>query len=183
MRTDVPEKLLKIADDIAARGNVPLTRLTVLKAWFDGLDRLKGFAVWLAGRASSRTGKSKGEAAELFKAARALLAKADRYRPQLDRAAARDLHERLVAFQNEYQNQQWGSVRVVHNWNLMLVEEGLGIWLSDRPEPSRGYKLAADYCQNYDSRYGNGLNGPSATKIEEIVRFLFTIEAWEEGIE
>ena len=42
-----------------------------------------------------------------------------------------------------------------------------------------GYRLAPDYGQNYDSRYGNGLNGPSRTKIEETVRFLFTIEALE----
>jgi len=38
-------------------------------------------------------------------------------------------------------------------------------------------QLAADYCQHYDARYGNGLIGPSRTKIQELVRFLFTIEA------
>lgn len=31
MRTDVPEKILKIIDDIDTHGNVLLTRLTVLK--------------------------------------------------------------------------------------------------------------------------------------------------------
>ena len=44
-----------------------------------------------------------------------------------------------------------------------------------------GYRLAPDCWQNHDSRYGNGLNGPSRTKIEEIVRFMFTLEALEEG--
>ena len=71
------------------------------------------------------------------------------------------------------------EVRVIHNWNLMLVEQGLEIYLRHADSPPHGYKLAADYCQNYDSRYGNGLNGPSRTKIEEIVRFLFTYEALE----
>jgi DNA-binding MarR family transcriptional regulator len=42
-----------------------------------------------------------------------------------------------------------------------------------------GYRLAPVKRQNFDSRYGNGLNGPSRKKIEEIVRFLFTVEALE----
>lgn len=62
----------------------------------------------------------------------------------------------------------------------MLVEHALAIHLWHTNSPADGYKLAADYCQNYDPRYGNGLNGPSRTKIEEIVRFMFTIEAVED---
>ena len=34
MRTKVPEKLLAIVDEIDATGNSNLTRLTVLKKWF-----------------------------------------------------------------------------------------------------------------------------------------------------
>ena len=34
MRTSIPEKLLKIAAEIAVRGNANLTRLTILKKWF-----------------------------------------------------------------------------------------------------------------------------------------------------
>ena len=93
----------------------------------------------------------------------------------------RRLLDRLRDFQNEFDQQRWGPVRLIHNWNLMLIEQALEIWLrySDRPEV--GYKLAADYCQNYEPRYGNGLNGPSTTKIEEIARFMFTVEALEVG--
>lgn len=182
MRTDIPEKLLVISDDIAAHGNVPLTRLTVLKRWFEQPQRLTTFAVWVAARASSRKGKSTGVAADLFRAARDLLAGAEYYHPQLDRAATQALVEELRAFQNEYQNQQWGPVRVIQNWNLFLVESGLETYLGHDATPARGYKLAADYCQHYDSRYGNGLNGPSATKLREIVRFMFTIEEAEDPV-
>jgi hypothetical protein len=35
MRTAVPEKILNVIDDIDTYGNVPLTRLTVLKKWFE----------------------------------------------------------------------------------------------------------------------------------------------------
>ncbi len=180
MRTNIPEKLLRIADDIAEHGNVNLTRLVVLKKWFEKPERLSVFAIWVAARATSRKGKTAGAAAELFREAKALLAGADKCRPQLDRQKALELHDRLRDFQNEYENQRWGAVRIVHNWNLMLVEHALAIYLWHTNSPADGYKLAADYCQNYDPQYGNGLNGPSWTKIEEIVRFMFTIEALED---
>ena len=70
-------------------------------------------------------------------------------------------------------------MRIVHHWDLMLVEEGLAIHLWHAGSPSRGYKLAADYCQHYDSRYGNGLNGPSRGKIGEMVQFIIGVEAGE----
>ena len=180
MRTNVPERLLKIIDEIDAEGNAELTRLTVLKKWFDYPGHLPAFAVWVAARASSRKGKTVGEAAGLFREARALLADVVTYAQDLDRDVAKELHDRLKAFQNECQKQQWGSVRMIKNWNLMLIEQGLEIYLWHTDSPSHGYKLAADYCQHYNPRYGNGLNGPSRTKIMEIVRFMFKVEALED---
>ena len=61
----------------------------------------------------------------------------------------------------------------------MLVEKAMEITLARDSSPAAGYKLAADYCQNYDPKYGNTLNGPSRTKILEIVRWMFTHEALE----
>jgi hypothetical protein len=128
-----------------------------------------------------RQRQTSGAAAELFREARTVLAGSDKLHPKLNRQKARTLHDRLREFQNEYQNQRWGPARIVHNWDLMLVEHGLAICLWHLDSPADGYKLAADYCQNYDSHYGNGLNGPSRKKIKEIVRFMFTIEALEDG--
>ena len=119
MRTNIPEKLLKIADDIAARGDANLSRLTVLKKWFDQPGRLPPFAIWVASRAISGKGKTGVEAAELFRQARALLARVKPYAPKVDRKLAKVLHDRLQTFQNEYQHQQWGQVRIIHNWDLM----------------------------------------------------------------
>jgi hypothetical protein len=180
MRTDIPEKLLKISDEIEAHGNANLTRLTVLKKWFDYSGRLPPFAIWVASRASARKGRTGGQAAELLRQARALLARVNPYAPKVDRKLARVLHDRLQTLQNEYNNQQWGPVRIIHNWNLMLVEQALAIYLWHSDSSAHGYKLAADYCQHYDSHYGNGLNGPSRTRIEEIVRFMYSLEAIQE---
>ena len=125
MRTNIPEKLLKIVEEIDERGSASLTRLTVLKKWFGRPERLSAFAIWFATRAVSRKGKTTDTAAELFREARTLLKGLDRLRPKMNRQAAEVLHDRLRDFQNEYQNQRWGPVRIVHNWNLMLVEHGL----------------------------------------------------------
>jgi hypothetical protein len=180
MRTSVPERLLKIVEEIDTRGQAELTRLTVLKKWFERPGRLGSFAVFIAARATSRKGKTTGEAAALFREARALLVGHDRFRPVLDRNAAQSLHDRLVTFQNDYERQRWGPVRIIYNTNLLLIEKSLALYLSPQPHPADGYRLAVAYCQNYDPRCGSSLNGPSSTKILEIVRWMFTLEARED---
>ena len=84
------------------------------------------------------------------------------------------------ASQAEYEKQAWGLVRVVNCWPLFLVEQGLAIYLWHSASPSHGYKLAADWAQHFDSRFGNGLNSPSRGKLNELVRFMFTVEALED---
>ncbi|GDY23320.1 hypothetical protein LBMAG56_46670 [Verrucomicrobiota bacterium] len=183
MRTAVPEKIQKIIADIDKQGNASLTRLTVLKKWFEHPGRLSVFGLWIARRAAGRKGKTKGEAGALLDETRALLGTAstrESYFQAIDREAAMGLHDRARAFHNEYQNQQWGPVRVIHCWPLLLVEKGLALHTGLTRHPSDGYKLAADWAQNYDSKYGSGLNGPSRGKLDELVQFLFNVEAVED---
>lgn len=182
MRTPIPEKLLAIADDIEAFGSVPLTRLTVVKQWLETPGRSSAFGLWIAKRAAGRKGKTRGEAGVLLDEARALLgttATREDFLRAVDPGAAKRLHARARDLQNGFEHQPRGPVRVIHCWPLLLVEQGLALHLGPAL-PSDGYKLASDFCQNHDSRYGNSLNGPSRTKILEIVRFMFTFEAIEE---
>jgi hypothetical protein len=184
MRIAVPEKVLKIIASIDAQGNVPLMRLTVLKKWFEGPGRLAAFGLWIAQRAAQAKGGARGAADALLEEARALLGSAasmESLDQQMDRAAAKSLRDRARDFQNDLQHQQWGPVRMIHCWPLLLVEEGLALHLGPSRTPSAGYKLAADWAQNYDSRYGNGLNGPSRAKLDELVRFMLDLEAREEN--
>ena len=183
MRTAVPEKIQKIMNDIDTQGNASLTRLTVLKKWFEHPGRLSAFGLWIARRAAGREGKTKAEAGTLLNEARALLGTAatrESLFRQIDRVAAKSLHDRARRFHNEFQNQQWGPVRIIHCWPLLLVEEGLALHLGQAKSPTEGYKLAADWTQNFDSKHGNGLNGPSRGKLQELVRFMFAVEALED---
>jgi hypothetical protein len=178
VRTAVPEKLLKIVEDIDSLGNANQTRLTVLKKWFERPGRLPAFGLWVARRSAGRKGKTKGPAGALLDEARVLLGPDATL--SINRWDAKSLHDRAREFQNEYEHHQWVSLRIIHCWPLLLVEKGLAIFLGEADTPSDGYKLAADFCTNYDPRYGSGLNGPSRTKIMEVVRFMFTVEAEEE---
>jgi hypothetical protein len=183
MRTAVPERILKIIDDIDTQGNASLTRLTVLKKWFEHPNRLSVFGLWVARRAAGRKGKTKDEARTLLNETRALLGTAatrESLFQQINQVAAKSLHDRARDFHSELQKQQWGPVRIIHCWPLLLVEEGLALHLGLARSPTAGYKLAADWAQNYDSKYGNGLNGPSRGKLQELVRFMFSVEALED---
>lgn len=60
-----------------------------------------------------------------------------------------------------------------------LVEEGLSVALWHSDSPSRGYKLAADFSEHYDPRYGTDLNGPSRDVLREIMDFIARREALE----
>jgi hypothetical protein len=181
MRSNVPEKLVKIAREIEESGSASLTRLTVLKKWFEhDPKRLASFAIFIANRAASRTGRAEGEAVLLLRDARLLLKGAKKYNPQISREAAGSLYCSLKDFQNEYQKQFWGPVRIIRYMDLFLIEDGLRIYLHAN-SPSDGYRLAATYCENYDSKYGNCLNGPSFTRINEIVRFMISLEVLEDA--
>lgn len=181
MRPNISDKLREIAAAIDRRGSANLTRLTVLKKWFDVSSHLSSFAIFIADRASRQKTKTTKEAADLFREARTLLADVDVFAPKIPRAAATKLYECLRAFQNEYRSSQWGSLRIIHDHNLFLVECGLHIYLGHGDTPTEGYRLAANYCEHYDSRYGNCLNGPSHRRIGEIVDFIHGVEDREEA--
>ena len=72
MRTKVPEKLLAIVEEIESQGSASLTRLTILKKWFEHPGRLAAFGLWIAKRAAGRKGKTKAEDGTLLKETLAL---------------------------------------------------------------------------------------------------------------
>lgn len=179
MRTHIPEKLLNIASDIEEKGPQNVTRMTVLKRWFSDPVRLSSFAIFIAKTVSGRKGKSKGDEAALFKSARGLLKDARICDPQVPEEQTEMLLNQLSAYQNDYAMQKWASVRILRNHNLYLIEQGLRIYLRKREYqyPFSGYRLAVNYCQNYDAAYGTMLDEHSLFKIHEIVRFMFNYEA------
>jgi hypothetical protein len=179
MTTSTADKLAAVIAQIAAQGNAEVLRLTVLKKWFERPERLPAFALWVASRAVER-GRDSGEdlVSDLCREAQALLEHRGP-RGRLDRDAAQRLYQRVRSFQSTYQRGKWGPVRIVKDPNLLWIEEALALYLWHVNNPSAGYKLAAAYAAHYDPRYGNGLNGPSRDRLQELIDFIRHQEALE----
>jgi hypothetical protein len=178
-RTTISDKLREVAAAIEERGSASLTRLTVIKKWFELPSHLSSFAIFIADHASRRKTKTTKEAGELIRGARTLLADVDVFAPNIPREAATTLRTSLQAFQNEHRNIPWGAARIIRDHNLFLIECGLHIYLRHGAAPTEGYRLAANYCENYDPRFGSNLNGPSRRRLEEIIDFIRQVEARE----
>jgi hypothetical protein len=178
---NISEKLQDIVTDIKERGHANLTRLTVLKKWFEAPGRIMSFGTFIAIEASRQTRKTTKGAEQLLCEAREILADADIFAPKIPNGRAKRLHARLEAFQSERLEMRWASVRIIRNQNLFFVESGLGLYLWHRNSPSRAYRLAASYCRHYNPRYGEGLNGPSVKRIQEIADFTVAVETHESG--
>ena len=177
--TTISDKLREIVTTIEQRGSANLTRLTVIKKWFEVATHLSSFAIFIADHASRRKTKTTKAAAELIRGARTLLCDVDIFAPKIPREAASRFHLSLQAFQNEFRNVPWGAVRIIRELNLYLIECGLDIYLGHGATPTVGYRLAASFCENYDPRYPNSLNGPSRRRIKEIIEFIHLVEARE----
>jgi hypothetical protein len=178
-QTNIAEKLEAIITDMKERGHANLTRLTVLKKWFEAPGRITSFGTFIAIQASRQTRKTTKEAEQLLCEAREILADVDLFAPKIPKDRATRLHARLEAFQDERRETRWASVRIIHDRNLFFVESGLGLYLWHRNSPSQAYQLAASYCEHYAPRCGNGLSGPSAKRIQEIADFTLAVEAHE----
>lgn len=179
MRTQIPEKLLKIVDEIDLSGSASITKLTVIKKWFSDSSRIKSFSIYLAKKACSRSGKAKSDEKELFIECRELLNLTETISPKLPKLKVNKIIDKLFAYQNGYRKGCFTVIREIKNWNLFIIELALKSFIGPS-DPVIGYELFSKYCQHYDSKYGNSLNGPSKQKILETVRFMYVVEAKEE---
>ena len=184
MRTNIPEKVLKIVAEAETKASVPLTRLKVLEKWFEQRpERLERFGLWIARKTVGRKGKTKGEPGALLDEARQVLgitSTREGFLQRVDLAVAKDLYERARVARPSPSSQAGEPARVAGNRLLRLVEKGLALYTGLCQQPGDGYQLAADWAQNNQSRDGAELSGSSTGKLNELVRFMFTQEALEE---
>ncbi|HEY9639938.1 MAG TPA: hypothetical protein V6C57_05610 [Coleofasciculaceae cyanobacterium] len=72
---------------------------------------------------------------------------------------------------NQYRNQNWGSVRIIQSTDVLLIEKALYGILRPAESSDWGYQIARDYTERYNPRYGNGLIPESAPMVEDIANF------------
>src|SRR5215813_3257378 len=75
------------------------------------------------------------------------------------------------AVQNTYRNQAWGSVQIIHSTEVLMIEYALSCLLYPTASSDWGYRIARQYAERYNSRYGTGLIPESAPMVEDIADF------------
>jgi hypothetical protein len=93
---DISRKLQKIIADIHECGHASVTRLTVLKKWFEIPDRVPFFGVSIAKQTLKQVGKATKEAVELLHEASEMLADVDVFDRNIPRNDAISLHAPLI---------------------------------------------------------------------------------------
>jgi len=75
------------------------------------------------------------------------------------------------AIQDRYEQQAWGPVRMIHSTEVLLIEYALSSLLQPTASADWGYRLARQYAERYNSRYGTGLIPESAPMVEDMADF------------
>jgi hypothetical protein len=171
MPTTIQNKLAAIIAEIERTGSADTQRLTVLKKWFETEGRLQAFAHWIMERITTQQATSSSEAAALLEQARAILETANSG-GSMDEPAMRSLLGQCRDFQSEIKRVRGYPVRLIHDHSVLLLELALAISLRQANRPADGYQLAARYCEHYDARYGNTLNGPAKERLQAIAAFI-----------
>ena len=186
MKTSVPENILLIADQIDEDGSVNITKLTIVKKWFEKPHRRKAFALWMARHAAGKPGKVDANAKRLLNDAKKLLGSAPRrgaLSTEIDREKISLLFDRARTFYDEHGPGKWGSVRVIRCQALLLIEKSMALLQVGTSLPAEAYELLATWVKHFDSRFFDTLNGPSSGRLREFVRFMFSVEAFEDDTE
>jgi hypothetical protein len=73
------------------------------------------------------------------------------------RASLRELFAEVRGVQNEYEHQRWVTVRLIKSRELLIVGIALECILHPLASSDLGYRIARQYAERYNSRFGTGL--------------------------
>jgi hypothetical protein len=174
-------RLAQIAADLRKGDHFEVTRLTTLKSLCADAQAAAHFALHLA-KLTNRKMREKDCPSHLdpetWDAYKELVAKAlehmDAYVKEPSEEARRALWEVQSAVhevQNTYKHHQWGPVRMIHSTEVLLIEYALSCLLQPTASADWGYRIAREYAERYNARYGTGLIPESAPMVEDIADF------------
>ena len=174
-------KLAQMAADLRQGASFNITRLTTVKRLCADSAAAARFALYLAERTRERMlqhvhpshltpERWEGFQQQVATGVGCMRRYLDRPTPEA-LEALRAARSALKEAQNQYRHLEWGPVRVIESREALLVEDATACVLLPHQSADWGYKLARDYAERYDSRYGNGLIPDSAPYVEEIADF------------
>jgi hypothetical protein len=174
-------RLAKLAGELREGNHFNITRLTSLKSLCEDADATMHFAVHVAKQTYQTMQKRKRPSyiePEKWDAYKALVAKAleymEAYVEDLTHETQRALwtvQSEVKNVQNTYKKNQWGPVRIIQSGDVLLIEYALSCLLQPNASSDWGYRIARQYAECSNSRYGTGLMPESAPMVEDIADF------------
>ena len=76
-------------------------------------------------------------------------------------------------FQDRYKKQAWGAVRIIESREMLIIEQALSCLLQPTASAYWGYRIACQYAERYNPRYGTGLIPESAPMVKDIAGFWY----------
>jgi hypothetical protein len=182
---EVPAKTLKkvqtlteIAADLHQGKDYNITRLTMLKSLCSDPDAAAQFALYIAKKAQQamkRPGRSPSKTKQRYQrlvgSGVRRMTKHIKEGTTETQSSLDDVHSEIQGVQDQYENQRWGSVRIIKSRELLVVETALECVLRPWASSDLGYRLARQYAERYNPRYGTGLIPESAPFVEDIAEF------------
>jgi hypothetical protein len=75
------------------------------------------------------------------------------------------------AIHDHYEQQAWGPVRMIQSTDVLIIELALSCLVYPADAAYWGYRIAREYAERYNPRYGTGLIPESAPLMEDIADF------------
>ncbi len=176
-------KLAQLAVDLRRGEHFEITRLTILKSLCKEPAVANRFVHYLAQKTWDRVRQGKGHSQHRGKRKNLphqqmmidALEGMDDWLQKPNEALRQQLREllwRMKAEQNEQKPVPFGAVRIIHDWDLLLIEDALRCLLDDPQAAGHTvYEMARNYTECYDSRYPSGLTPKSAPLVQDMVDF------------
>jgi hypothetical protein len=174
-------KLAQIADELRGGEAFFITRLTTVKSLCEDPEAAAQFVAHLAlltqsqmsrrpcpdHLAPAKWSRFQELAADAIRQMESYLAE----RTGDKEASLRALLSALQGARNRYKYLEWGPVRIVESSELFLIETAMRCILSPTDSAYWGYRVAREYAERYDPRYGTGLIPESAPMVQEIADY------------
>jgi DNA-binding MarR family transcriptional regulator len=175
-------KLARIAIELRQGKDFSVTRLTSIKSLCQNPAASARFVTYLArktlqrveqgtGRTRQRSAEQAGRHRQMMTDAVAALEQWPDSPSEARRQQLWELLDQMRQEQNEHQNIPLGAVRLVRDWDLLLVEYAVQCVLRPSESPYWAYQTARDYAERSSSPYPNGLTPESAPLVQDIAEF------------
>lgn len=174
-------RLAQLAVELGEGDYFNITRLTTLKSLCEDADATAQFALHLA-KLTYRKMRAQECPSHLdperWEYCNQVVAEAireiERYlkNPTEDEAdMVRAWRSDVRSIQDRRERQAWGPVRVIESVDVLVVEMALSSLLQPDASANWGYRIAREYAERYNPRYGTGLIPESAPMVEDIADF------------